>query len=210
MANGFILRGDLLARLDAARRVFVLTGAGMSAESGIPTFREAQTGIWSRYNPQELATQEAFEADPARVWRWYEHRRTAVREARPHAGHGALVELESLLPKLTIATQNVDGLHLRAGSHPEKTYQIHGNVFFMRCAAECRPDLLALPEDLIGRDKDQPLAAHEKHLLACPACGGRARPHVLWFDEIYNEHHFRFQSALRAARATRLLVERDQ
>ena len=75
-----------------------------------------------------------------------------------------------------------------------------------RCAAECRPDLLTLPEDLIGRDKDRPLAADEKIRLTCPACGGRTRPHVLWFDETYNEHHFRFQSALAAAQATRLLI----
>lgn len=200
----------LRAILQADGRVTVLTGAGISAESGIPTFRGPE-GYWTVgsdvYHPQEMATLAMFGRNPDAVWQWYLYRATVCRAAAPNAGHLALVALEKCLgERFLLITQNVDGLHLRAGSHPEKTYQIHGNVFFMRCAAECRPDLLALPEDLIGRDKDQPLAAHEKHLLTCPACGGRARPHVLWFDEIYNEHHFRFQSALAAAQATRLLI----
>ena len=196
--------------LAAGGRVTVLTGAGISAESGIPTFRGPE-GYWSVgsevYHPQEMATRAMFGRDPDAVWQWYLYRATVCRQAAPNAGHLALVALEQCLgERFLLITQNVDGLHLRAGSRPEQTYQIHGNVFFMRCAAECRPDLLTLPEDLIGRDKDQPLAAHENRLLTCPGCGGRTRPHVLWFDETYNEHHFRFQSALAAAQATRLLI----
>ncbi|NNK33736.1 MAG: NAD-dependent protein deacylase, partial [Xanthomonadales bacterium] len=98
MTCEFKLEEALLERLAGARHVLVLTGAGMSAESGIPTFRDAQSGIWARYRPEELATPEAFQADPSRVWQWYEERRRGVGVAEPHAGHFALVELESLLP----------------------------------------------------------------------------------------------------------------
>jgi NAD-dependent deacetylase len=190
--------------------VTVLTGAGISAESGIPTFRGPE-GYWTVgsdvYHPQEMATFRMFQRHPEDVWQWYLHRATVCHRAAPNAGHLALVEMEKQLgARFLLMTQNVDGLHLRAGSSPERTYQIHGNLFFMRCAVDCRPDLLPLPAGLIGRDKAQPLAAAETRQLVCPACGGRTRPHVLWFDETYNEHHFRFQSALRAALATRLLI----
>ncbi len=196
--------------LDEDGLVTILTGAGISAESGIPTFRGPE-GYWTVgsqvYHPQEMATFRMFSRRPEDVWQWYLHRATVCDRAAPNAGHQALAALErSLGPRFLLITQNVDGLHLRAGSSPERTYQIHGNVFFMRCAAECRPDLLPLPAALIGRDKDQPLAAHETARLVCPVCGGRTRPHVLWFDEIYNEHHFHFQSALQAAHRTRLLI----
>ena len=196
--------------LETGGRVIVLTGAGISAESGIPTFRGPE-GYWTVgsevYHPQQMATRAMFGRNPDAVWQWYLHRATVCHAAAPNAGHLALVALEQHLgDRFLLITQNVDGLHLRAGSLPERTYQSHGNVFFMRCAAECRPDLLALPHDLIGREKDRPLAADEKIRLTCPACGDRTRPHVLWFDETYNEHHFRFQSALAAAQATRLLI----
>lgn len=191
-------------------RVTVLTGAGISAESGIPTFRGPE-GYWTVgsdvYHPQEMATLQMFRRHPDDVWQWYLHRATVCQRAAPNAGHRALVEMEKRLgPRFLLITQNVDGLHLRAGSSPERTYQIHGNVFLMRCAAECRPDLLPLPSALIGRDKDRRLNALEARQLICPACGRRTRPHVLWFDETYNEHQFRFQSALKAALATRLLI----
>ncbi len=190
--------------------VTVLTGAGISAESGIPTFRGPE-GYWTVgsqvYHPQEMATFQMFRRRPDDVWQWYLHRATVCHQAAPNAGHRALVAMEEQLgARFLLITQNVDGLHLRAGNSPARTYQIHGNCFFMRCAAECRPDLLPLPAALIGRDKDQPLTADEARELTCPACRGRTRPHVLWFDETYNEHHFRFQSALQAARATRLLI----
>ena len=201
---------QLRSILGEAGRVTVLTGAGISAESGIPTFRGPE-GYWTVgsqvYHPQEMATFQMFSRRPDDVWQWYLHRATVCGQAAPNAGHRALVDLEKNLgARFLLITQNVDGLHLRAGNSPERTYEIHGNVFFMRCAAECRTDLLPLPPSLVGRERRQPLAAHETALLICPACGGRARPHVLWFDESYNEHHFRFQSALQAARATRLLI----
>ena len=170
MANGFILKGDLLARLGEARSVLVLTGAGMSAESGIPTFRDTLTGIWSRYDPQELATPEAFAADPARVWQWYEHRRALVREAQPHAGHLALVELESMLPKLTIVTQNVDGLHQSAGSG--RVWELHGNIMRSKCHLTLRP----ISQDWLA---DSPHTPPRSPYVK----GGLARPDVVWFGE---------------------------
>ena len=196
--------------LDEDGLVTVLTGAGISAESGIPTFRGPE-GYWTVgsevYHPQEMATLRMFRRRPDDVWQWYLHRATVCDQAAPNAGHLALVDLEKRLgERFLLITQNVDGLHLRAGSSPERTYQIHGNVFFMRCAAECRTDLLPLPTDLIGREREKRLSPRETGRLVCPACGGRTRPHVLWFDESYNEHHFRFQSALQAALATRLLI----
>ena len=99
-----------------ARHVCVLTGAGTSAESGIPTFRDALTGLWSKFRPEELATPEAFERDPETIWSWYEWRRELIRQAQPNAGHFALAELARRVPRLTLVTQNVDGLHQRAGS----------------------------------------------------------------------------------------------
>ncbi len=196
--------------LETGGRVTVLTGAGISAESGIPTFRGPE-GYWTVgsevYHPQQMATRAMFGRNPDAVWQWYLHRATVCHAAAPNAGHLALVALEQHLgDRFLLITQNVDGLHLRAGSLPERTYQIHGNVFFMRCAAECREDLIPLPAELIVRAKDKPLSPREAGRLVCPVCGGRSRPHVLWFDESYNEHHFRFQSALQAALATRLLI----
>src|SRR5215213_6009729 len=113
----------MLAR---AENVVVSTGAGMSKESGIPTFRDAMEGLWVRFDPQELATEQGFRRDPRRVWSWYAWRRHRVAQARPHPGYAALVELERLHPSLTIVTQNVDGLHSEAGSRD--VIELHGNI----------------------------------------------------------------------------------
>ena len=180
----FELRATLLERLGAARHVLVLTGAGMSAESGIPTFRDAQTGLWARYRPEELATPEAFEADPARVWRWYQERRVLVEKARPHRGHLALAEMERLLPELTIVTQNVDGLHQAAGSRT--VWELHGNIRRSRCHLTNRP---------IGREwiSDSPHVPPRSPYLR----GGLARPDVVWFGEALPEQPIR--AAMEAA-----------
>lgn len=164
------LREQLLSRLAQARSVLVLTGAGMSAESGIPTFRDAQTGLWARYRPEELATPEAFAAHPERVWQWYESRRQAVRNAQPHAGHLALVELESLLPEVVIATQNVDGLHQSAGS--SRVIELHGNIMRSKCHLTQRPIGREWLEDAQHIPPRSPFVA-----------GGLARPDVVWFGE---------------------------
>ena len=147
----------------------VLTGAGVSAESGVPTFREAQTGLWSKYDPLELATPEAFERDPELVWRWYRWRRELVARAEPNAGHHALAELQSLVPRLTLVTQNVDGMHQRAGSRD--VIEFHGNIFADRCFAD-------------GRLVD---ATAYDGVPTCPDCGGYLRPGVVWFGEAIPE-----------------------
>jgi NAD-dependent deacetylase len=158
----------LVTRLRAARRVAVLTGAGISAESGVPTFREAQTGLWARYNPEELATPEAFRHNPRLVWEWYAWRRERVRQAEPNPGHVALVEMERRIAGFTLITQNVDGLHRRAGSH--QVLELHGNLFRAKCLDEDRP-----VESWLDSEEIPP---------RCPRCGGLLRPDVVWFGEM--------------------------
>jgi NAD-dependent protein deacetylase/lipoamidase len=158
---------SVLAPLRAARRVAILTGAGVSAESGVPTFRDALTGLWARFRPEDLATPEAFARDPALVWRWYRERRQRLRTVEPNPGHRALVALEGRIPELTLITQNVDGLHARAGSR--EVIELHGNITRVKCFAEDTPveewaDTEAVP--------------------ACPRCGGPLRPDVVWFGEM--------------------------
>lgn len=155
----------LVAKLRDARHVCVLTGAGVSAESGVPTFRDAQHGLWADYDPLQLATPQAFEKDPVLVWRWYRWRRELVAAVAPNPGHLALARLAAQLPKLTLITQNVDGLHQRAGS--QDVIEFHGNLFTDRCAAEgC-------------------LVAHDQQAVVpvCPHCGANLRPGVVWFGE---------------------------
>lgn len=188
----------------------VLTGAGISAESGVPTFRGPE-GYWTvgsrNYQPQELATAAAFARMPDEIWRWYLYRRSVCRAAAPNAGHRALVELDDAIgDRFVLVTQNVDGLHLRAGSPIERTLQIHGNIDFLRCARACTSELTPIPDAIAPKTKDDPLPEHELALLRCPKCGGRARPHVLWFDEYYDEELFKAESAMAAAADAALLV----
>jgi NAD-dependent deacetylase len=191
-------------------RLTVLTGAGISAESNIPTFRGPE-GYWTigskEYQPQEMATYQMFAQKPDEVWKWYLYRAGICNKALPNPGHHALVEMETLFKnRFTLITQNVDNLHLRAGNSMDKTLQIHGNVFFMRCFKECKRKVVLIPEALTGKEKNEPLTKQDRQLLVCPDCGSRTRPHVLWFDEIYNEHYYRYHSALTAAAETKLLL----
>jgi NAD-dependent deacetylase len=158
----------LVGRLATARRVVALTGAGVSAESGVPTFRDAQTGLWARFRPEELATAEAFAADPKTVWTWYEWRRDLVAAAGPNPGHHALAAFEALFREFTLITQNVDGLHARAGSH--HVIEFHGNLFANRCFAGC------------GAVADVPRPCPEPP--RCAHCGAWLRPGVVWFGEM--------------------------
>jgi len=198
----------ILEGLRRARgRVVALTGAGISAESGIPTFRGAD-GYWvvgsRNYMPQEMATREMFDRSPEEVWRWYLYRFGACRLAQPNAGHAALVRLESALgDRFTLVTQNIDGLHRRAGS--KRVYCIHGDAAYVRCADECGVGLLDLPE-LPARGKDDPFTGADRERLTCASCGAWLRPHVLWFDEYYDEPNYRMDSTLRAAAAADLLL----
>lgn len=139
----------------------------------MPTFREAQTGLWAQYDPLELATPEAFSRDPELVWRWYQWRRELVAKAAPNAGHKALAELASLVPRLTLVTQNVDGMHQRAGSRD--VIEFHGNIFTNRCFAD-------------GRIVE---AAGDDGVPSCPDCGAHVRPGVVWFGEAIPEDALR-------------------
>ena len=157
----------LLQKFRGARRVVALTGAGISAESGIPTFRDAQTGLWARFRPEELATAAAFRRDPKLVWDWYAWRRGLVAQAAPNAGHRALARLEGLVPGFTLVTQNVDGLHVRAGSR--RVIELHGNIHRSKC----------FEEDVVIED-GVPAADGPPR---CPRCGAPLRPDVVWFGE---------------------------
>jgi len=190
-------------------RIVFLTGAGISAESGIPTFRGSD-GYWtigSRvYQPQELATWSMFSRHPEMVWPWYLYRRTICRQAEPNPAHRALVDIEHTLNnRFVLVTQNVDGLHLRAGSTAERTWEIHGNIDYMRCAGGCRTDWWPVP-DLGPVTKGMDFDASWRESLSCPDCGGWSRPHVLWFDESYDEERYRFESGMKAAMEAELLV----
>jgi NAD-dependent deacetylase len=158
----------LIQGLCDAERVIVLTGSGISAESGVPTFREAQTGLWARYDPQQLATPEAFGRDPRLVWEWYEWRRDLVAQAEPNQGHLALAELERRIPDFILVTQNVDGLHARAGSR--NVVELHGNILRSKCSLEGE---VTEPEEYDGTVPPQ-----------CPRCGAFLRPDVVWFGEM--------------------------
>jgi NAD-dependent deacetylase len=148
----------------------VLTGAGVSAESGIPTFRDALTGLWSRFRPEQLATPEAFERDPQLVWSWYRMRRQRLGEATPNPAHYALAQLARRVPECTLITQNVDGLHTRAGSRD--AIELHGNLSRVRCVAlGHRPETFSDPETV----------------PCCAVCGSLLRPDVVWFGEALPE-----------------------
>jgi NAD-dependent deacetylase len=173
------MAGDLLERaaerIAAARRVVVSTGAGMSRESGIPTFRDALEGLWANFSPQELATEQGFRANPRRVWSWYAERRRRIAACVPHAGHRALVELEALVPALSVVTQNIDGLHQHAGSR--EVVELHGSIRRAKCLDAHHPFTGTLP-DAGEAEADPP---------PCPLCGSPLRPDVVWFGEMLPE-----------------------
>jgi NAD-dependent deacetylase len=198
------------AALASHGHMIALTGAGVSAESGIPTFR-GKEGYWTvgsrAYHPQELATQAAFRAMPWEVWAWYLYRRSVCLRAEPNAGHVALARLAVHLPgRFALVTQNVDGLHRRAGSPDAQTYPIHGDISVMRCAASCVLDRWPIPDAVPAFDKGDAVTPEVQALLVCPRCGGMARPHVLWFDESYDEPRFYFDTVCRLARRSALVV----
>jgi NAD-dependent deacetylase len=158
---------DLIRFLTSAARVVVLTGAGASQESGLRTFRDAQTGLWAQYKPEDLASPEAFARDPKLVWDWYAWRREAIKGVRPNPGHYALAEMEKRVSQFTLITQNVDGLHRFAGS--KNVLELHGNIQRVRCS-EC-----GLFTETWGDDTES--------VPTCAACGGLLRPDVVWFGE---------------------------
>jgi NAD-dependent deacetylase len=158
---------ELANILRCAQRLTVLTGAGISAESGVPTFREAQSGLWARFRPEELATPAAYQRDPRLVWEWYTWRRELTAKAQPNPGHLALVEMERHIPNFTLITQNVDGLHQRAGSG--QVLELHGNIQRVKCM-----DGNHLVENWDDSGEIPP---------RCPLCLSLLRPDVVWFGE---------------------------
>lgn len=164
---------ELLTALADAQHVVVFTGAGVSAESGVSTFRDALTGLWARFDPMRLATPDAFLDDPELVWGWYEWRRQLLLQAQPNPAHHGIAELAQRVPKLTVVTQNVDDLHERAGS--ENVLHLHGSIFQPRCF-DC-----AQPYAFTG----VPAMAQEQKLAPplCSHCQGMVRPGVVWFGE---------------------------
>lgn len=192
---------EIAKLLAAAEKTVVLVGAGLSRESGIPTFR-GKEGIWMKgnqnYFPEELATYDSFTKIPDILWKWYKYRREICKAAAPNKGHMALAELEQLLhannKHFTLITQNVDNLSARAGSL--HFYEIHGNIFKMRCSA---------------RNSDHEIELHQTpnctDIPKCTHCGSLMRPHVLWFDEYYTNELFHVDDALRESyRANVLLI----
>lgn len=165
-----------------SKRLVVLTGAGISKESGIPTFRDALDGLWARYDPQQLATPAAFQRNPKLVWDWYQHRRALIARASPNPGHYAIAELEKVLPSvssapsvpLVVVTQNIDGLHNIAGSRD--VIAVHGDIRRNKCFAGCQgePTLIDVEELEWDRQAGPP---------RCPHCGAYVRPDVVWFNE---------------------------
>lgn len=156
-----------------ARNVAILTGAGVSKESGVPTFRDAMEGLWAQYDPAQLATPQAFAQNPALVWQWYQWRRDRVAEAQPNPAHFALAQLQQLKPHTTLITQNVDDLHERAGS--TDVIHLHGNIAANKCSRDCQGDPTPIT-DLPATDDDLP--------PPCPHCDAYARPDIVWFGEM--------------------------
>jgi len=168
------LPDGLIETLRNARKILVLTGAGMSAESGVPTFRDAQGGLWSKYRPEELATPAAFREHPRVVWDWYAERRANIGRVNPNAGHIALAEMERHFDTMLVATQNVDGLHQRAGS--TSVVELHGNIMRSICSETGRP----IDDSWIASNPGRPpMSPHHPR--------GFARPAVVWFGELLPE-----------------------
>ncbi|MBK9602250.1 MAG: NAD-dependent deacylase [Anaerolineales bacterium] len=173
---------ELISYLTKATRVAVLTGAGASQESGLRTFRDAQSGLWAQYKPQDLASPEAFARDPKLVWDWYAWRREAIKGVRPNAGHYALAEMEKRIETFTLITQNVDGLHRMAGN--SNVLELHGNILKVRCS-EC-----GTFTEVWGDDSES--------VPRCERCNGMLRPDVVWFGESLPRAEL--ESAVNAAR----------
>ncbi len=177
---------ELIQILKSSTRIAVLTGAGVSQESGLRTFRDAQDGLWAKYKPTDLASPEAFARDPKLVWDWYAWRREAIKGARPNQGHYALVEMEKKFSEFTLITQNVDGLHRFAGS--KNVLELHGNINLVRCSA-CRT---------FAEEWDE----ESESVPQCKKCNGLLRPDVVWFGEALPKAEL--EAAVEASRSCQI------
>ncbi|NRB54253.1 MAG: NAD-dependent deacetylase [Saprospiraceae bacterium] len=198
-------------KLKGQRKISFLVGAGLSAESGIPTFR-GKDGFWvsgsKNYQPEEIGTKAMFDVNAHAVWEWFLFRISMMRDSQPNAGHRALVEMQDLLgDRYALISQNVDGLHFKAGSDENCLFLIHGDLRYMRCSEECSKQLYPIPAEVADQERTRStkLTFEELQLLVCPKCGEMARPHVLWFDEYYNQSYYRLHDVLRIAKETGLL-----
>lgn len=185
----------IISTIKKARRIVVFSGAGMSAESGVPTFRDDLTGLWQQYDFMKLATPEAFKADPALVWGWYEWRRTRLLAVEPNAGHQAIARWQAHYP-LTIVTQNVDDLHERAGSY--NVIHIHGSIFAPRCT-KCKT-----PYEFESHYVQEPESGRRIDPPSCKVCQHPVRPGVVWFGEALHEPDLR--AAIFAAENCDLVI----
>lgn len=174
--------------LSSARNVAVLTGAGISSESGVPTFR-GDEGIWKKFKPEELANIDAFMQNPGLVWEWYAARKRVISGIRPNPGHYALAEMERLFPHFAIITQNIDNLHWRAGSRT--VFELHGNIERNYCMG-CREPFSN--EDIL----------RQEGVPRCPLCDGLIRPDVVWFGELLPEDAWR--KSVKAAENAELFL----
>ena len=179
-------------------RIAFLTGAGMSAESGVPTFRDALTGLWARFDPERLATEAAFRDDPALVWGWYRWRAALVSRAQPNDGHLGIAHLQDR-HQVRVVTQNVDDLHERAGS--QDAVHLHGSLFASRCIG-C--GLRADPEPIVQRMEAVPVGGGSEAPPRCAGCGDAIRPGVVWFGEALPEAAW--NAAIEAIADCELLV----
>lgn len=177
---------SFLKRITNAEKIVVFTGAGISAESGIPTFR-GKDGIWNKLKPEELASFNAFLKNPDMVWEWYQHRRSIIHEKSPNAAHYSITEMEKYFDKVSVVTQNVDNLHRRAGNN--NVYELHGNIERNYCIDCKRPYT------------DSGLELENKQVPKCDYCGGLIRPDVVWFGEVLPQDVF--------AESERLAAESD-
>jgi NAD-dependent deacetylase len=169
--SAYTFPAALIDTLRAAQHIAVLTGAGVSAKSGLPTFRDKLTGLWEQYRPEDLSTPEAFRRDPRLVWEWFAQHRAAMASVAPNPAHTALARIERSVPRFTLLTQNIDGLHQRAGS--ANVVELHGHIARTKCFEE-----------------DTPVDAWEETGAVpprCPRCGGQLRPDVVWFGELLPE-----------------------
>ncbi len=179
---------EMLECLRSASRICALTGAGVSQESGLRTFRDVQSGLWTQYKPEDLATPEAFQRDPKLVWDWYAWRREAIKGVRPNSGHTALARISGLIAEFTLITQNVDGLHGRAGSN--RVIELHGNIQRVRC--------------LDGDGVFDSWEEGKEGVGCCPKCGGYLRPDVVWFGERLSQAQL--AAALKASRTCQVFL----
>jgi NAD-dependent deacetylase len=183
-----VVSPGLARRISDARAIVAFTGAGVSAESGVPTFRGTD-GIWSRLKPEELASMNAFMKNPGMVWEWYAHRKNIMSGISPNPGHLALVRMENLAPSFAVITQNIDNLHRRAGSR--RIYELHGNIernYCMQC----------------GKAYGSDFAVADSGLPLCHGCGGLVRPDVVWFGEMLPEDEW--NASVRAAEGADLFM----